>query len=108
VSGGTDCSVGVTETAERSLAHKPFDRGLVLVAQAARCRGATRGTGCSVASDQYTMVRCRGCGGWFCPEHIDAQEGVRLVRPVVRALHGLAFYQGVCVPCHQADQRTHH
>jgi hypothetical protein len=64
--------------------------------------------GCSVASDQYTMVRCRGCGGWFCPEHIDAQEGVRLVRPVVRALHGLAFYQGVCVPCHQADQRTHH
>ncbi len=23
--------------------------------------------GCSVAGDQYTMIRCRGCGAWFCP-----------------------------------------
>ena len=35
--------------------------------------------GCSVAGDQYTMVRCHACGGWFCSEHIAAQEGVTLV-----------------------------
>jgi hypothetical protein len=64
--------------------------------------------GCGVAGDQYTMVRCRGCGAWFCPEHIAGEEGVTLVRPRGRALSGLAYYQGICVPCLQARQRTHH
>jgi hypothetical protein len=64
--------------------------------------------GCSVAGDQYTMVRCRGCGAWFCPDHIAAQEAVTLVHPAPRALQGLAYYQGICVPCQQARQRTHH
>lgn len=72
--------------------------------------------GCGVAGDQYTMIRCRGCGAWFCPEHVAAEEGVTLVRPASRALSGLAFYQGICVPCQQArqqarqqaPQRTHH
>jgi hypothetical protein len=64
--------------------------------------------GCSVDGDQYTMVRCRACCGWFCPEHIAAQEGVTLVRPAPRALRNLAYYQGMCEPCHQAHQRTYH
>jgi hypothetical protein len=64
--------------------------------------------GCSVGGDQYTMVHCRGCGAWFCSEHIAAQEGVTLVRPAPRALSGLAYYQGICVPCQQARHRTHH
>jgi hypothetical protein len=61
--------------------------------------------GCGVAGDQYTMVRCRGCGGWFCVKHIAAAEGVTLVRTVRRALNGLAYYQGSCVPCLQARER---
>ena len=64
--------------------------------------------GCDVAGDQYTMVRCRGCGAWFCSEHIDGEEGVTLVRPRGRALSGLAYYQGICIPCRQAHERTHH
>jgi hypothetical protein len=66
--------------------------------------------GCSIAGDQYTMVRCRRCGGWFCPEHIDAAAGARLVRPGrlgSSALRDLAYYQGICVPCHQAHESVH-
>ena len=63
--------------------------------------------GCSVGGDLFTMVRCRGCGAWFCLEHIAAQEGVTLVRATPRALAGL-YYQGICVPCQQARERTHH
>ena len=57
--------------------------------------------GCHAAGDQYTMVRCRGCGGWFCTDHIDAQEGVTLVHPVPRVLKDLAYYQGICLACRQ-------
>jgi hypothetical protein len=64
--------------------------------------------GCDVAGDQYTMVRCRGCGAWFCPEHIDAAEGVTLVRPRSQALTGLAYYEGICIPCQPARQRIRH
>jgi hypothetical protein len=55
--------------------------------------------GCYVAGDQYTMVRCRACAGWFCTDHIDAQEGVTLVRPVPRVLKDLAYYEGICLAC---------
>lgn len=41
--------------------------------------------GCSVDGDQYTLVH-----------------------PAPRTLAGLAYYQGICVPCQQARQRTHH
>jgi len=64
--------------------------------------------GRDVAGDQYTMVRCRGAGAWFYPERIAAEEGVTLVRSARRALSGLASYQGLCAPCQQARQRTHH
>ena len=64
--------------------------------------------GCTVSGDQYTMVRCRRCVAWFCPEHIAADEGVTLVHSARRALSGLAYYQGLCVPCQQARQRTYH
>jgi hypothetical protein len=56
-------------------------------------------SGCHVAGDQYTMVRCRGCGGWFCTDHIDAQESVTLIYLAPRALKDLAYYQGVCQTC---------
>jgi len=64
--------------------------------------------GCSVAGDQYTMIRCRSCGAWFCPDHIAAAEGVTLVRPPDPAPRGLAYYQGRCVTCQQARQVMHH
>jgi len=64
--------------------------------------------GCSVAGDQYTMVHCRSCGAWFCPDHIAAAEGVTLMCPPDPALRGLAYYQGRCVSCQQARQRTYH
>jgi hypothetical protein len=53
------------------------------------------------------MVRCRGCGAWFCPEHIDAAEGARLVRLGGAKLKDLAYYQGICVACHQARKLVH-
>ena len=58
-------------------------------------------TGCNVAGDQYTMVRCGECGGWFCIDHIDAKEGATLVYPAPRVLLGLAYYQGICLACRQ-------
>ena len=58
-------------------------------------------SGCYVAGDQYTMVRCRDCGGWFCTDHIAAQEGVTLIHPVSRVIRGLAYYQGICLTCRQ-------
>src|SRR5262245_47967220 len=63
--------------------------------------------GCSVTGDQYTMVRCRLCDHWFCPDHIDAEEGVTLARPVRPALRGLAYYQGLCVLCQRAPATSH-
>jgi hypothetical protein len=39
-------------------------------------------------------------------EHIAAGEGVTLVRPASHAFSGLAYYQGSCVSCQQARQRT--
>jgi hypothetical protein len=62
--------------------------------------------GCSVTGDQYTMVRCHRCGAWFCPEHIDAEEGVTLVRPPSSALSSLSYYRGICARCRQASERA--
>jgi hypothetical protein len=61
---------------------------------------------CSVSGDQYTMVRCRGCKAWFCPEHVAVQEGVTLVRPAPRTLLGLAYFEGLCHVCLEAQQRS--
>ncbi|MGO8948543.1 MAG: hypothetical protein ACLQUY_12960 [Ktedonobacterales bacterium] len=55
--------------------------------------------GCNVAGDQFTMVRCRDCGGWFCPQHVDAKEGVTLIHVAPRVLRGLGYYQGICTAC---------
>src|SRR5258708_17354255 len=63
--------------------------------------------GCGVAGDQYTMVRCGGCGAWFCPDHIAAAEGVTLVCPPDPAPAGLASYQGPPLSCPQARHPTH-
>ena len=37
--------------------------------------------GCLISGDQYTMVRCRACAAWFCPEHIAPAEGVTVQSP---------------------------
>jgi hypothetical protein len=63
--------------------------------------------GCNITGDQYTMVRCQACGAWFCPEHIDAAAGARLVRLGRSALRDVAYYEGICVPCHQAHELVH-
>ena len=62
---------------------------------------------CGVTGDQYTMVQCRACGGWFGPAHIDAAAGARLVRLGRWELRDLAYYEGICVPCHQAHEPIH-
>src|SRR5262249_2766041 len=62
--------------------------------------------GCNVTGDQYTMVRCWGCGRWFCPDHIDTEVGVILKRPDRPAVQGLSYYQGSCTPCQQARKRS--
>jgi hypothetical protein len=64
--------------------------------------------GCNVAGDQYTMVHCRECKEWFCPDHIAAEEGVKLVCPSPRSLLSLRYYEGSCVPCQQAHSRSYH
>jgi len=60
-------------------------------------------SGCHVAGDQYTMVRCGECGGWFCTYHIDAQEGVTLIHPAPRVLKSTAYYQSICLACRQGQ-----
>jgi hypothetical protein len=62
--------------------------------------------GCNVTGDQDTMVRCRRCRGWFCPEHIDVEEGVALIRLTGSAHSSLSYYRGTCASCHQAYERT--
>lgn len=61
--------------------------------------------GCTAAGDQYTMVRCRTCGAWVCPEHIAAEEGVMLRRYGRPAPSDLCYYQGLCTSCaHDREQ----
>lgn len=55
--------------------------------------------GCTVAGDQYTMVRCRTCGAWVCPQHIAPEEGVTLRHYGRHAPRDLQYYQGLCVRC---------
>ena len=63
-------------------------------------------SGCSAAGDQYTMVRCRSCGAWVCPEHIAAEEGITLSRYSLSASSDLRYYQGLCLSCApDRDQR---
>lgn len=57
--------------------------------------------GCATEGDQYSMVRCHVCSGWFCAEHIADDEPVRVVRVDVRLAPGLFYYAGVCAGCRQ-------
>jgi hypothetical protein len=61
--------------------------------------------GCSISGDQYTMVRCRRCDAWFCPDHIDPAEGVRLITHHSAPLVGVAFYIGMCQTCRRRAQK---
>jgi hypothetical protein len=63
--------------------------------------------GCSVSGDQYTMVRCRRCDAWFCPDHIDPAEGVRLVTHHRAPLVGLTVYIGICRTCRTCQHQRH-
>src|SRR5258708_27868384 len=56
--------------------------------------------GCSVAGDQYPMIRCRGCGAWFCPDHIPPPDAVRLVRPPHPPPPPLPHHQHPSLPSH--------
>ena len=82
--------------------------------------------GCHHNGDQYLMVKCRGCGHWFCEEHIEPTEPVETdgttegdgslterisnvptVKRVDTGLQGLAYYLGYCRTCReqQAQRR---
>jgi hypothetical protein len=67
--------------------------------------------GCSEDGDQFTMVRCRACGAWYCPDHIQQDAGVRMLplqSAQVAKSGSLSHYVGLCVRCHQAQQRLRH
>jgi hypothetical protein len=55
--------------------------------------------GCHNDGDQYMMVKCRSCGHWFCPEHLESEDGARSVTLVDSGLRGLSYYQGHCAAC---------
>ena len=57
--------------------------------------------GCHYDGDQYTMVKCRVCDHWFCPEHLGSNETVRRVSMVDTGLPGLSYYLGLCADCRQ-------
>jgi hypothetical protein len=64
--------------------------------------------GCHISGDQYEMVRCRGCGKWFCAGHIAPQGSVALVCLAPAAQESLAYYEGVCPTCLQGDRQSLH
>ena len=64
-------------------------------------------SGCPAAGDQYTMVHCRVCGAWVCPEHTAAEEGVTLRRYGRQAPRDLRYYQGLCLSCATDRDRNH-
>jgi predicted nucleic-acid-binding Zn-ribbon protein len=54
---------------------------------------------CAVEGDKYTMVRCRRCGEWFCPDHMDLDgEGVTMIR-LLSDPKRKTYYQGMCLAC---------
>ena len=75
--------------------------------------------GCHQNGDQGLMIKCRGCGHWFCEEHIEplganapdetaeasASERlasvptVKTVKLVGPGLDGLTYYLGECQAC---------
>ncbi len=57
--------------------------------------------GCHNDGDQYTMVKCRSCGHWFCAEHFRSEDEDRSVALVASGLRGLAYYQGYCASCRE-------
>lgn len=54
---------------------------------------------CHYDGDQYTMIKCRSCEQWFCPDHIDAQETVQLIKTVDPTFQGISYYVGLCLGC---------
>ena len=58
-------------------------------------------SGCHHGGDQYTMVKCRACGHWFCPEHLLSDDGARSVTLVDSGMRGLSYYQGHCAACRE-------
>jgi hypothetical protein len=64
--------------------------------------------GCTADGDQYMMVRCGRCGAWYCPQHIQADEGIRVLTTRSSPVQGLSYYVGICVRCYQARQNLRH
>lgn len=60
--------------------------------------------GCHHDGDQYQMVKCRGCGHWFCPEHLASEDDRRDIALVNSGVRGLAYYMGSCPSCRQQLQ----
>ena len=58
--------------------------------------------GCHHDGDQYTMIKCRECHRWYCPEHVDQQEAVRLITLAHPAPQSLSYYLGLCFACRGA------
>lgn len=63
--------------------------------------------GCHHDGDQYTMVKCRTCGHWFCAEHLETDGDGRSVTLVDTGLTGLAYYVGQCAECREKPPVRH-
>lgn len=63
--------------------------------------------GCHHDGDQYTMVKCRSCGHWFCAEHFTGEDEGRGIALVDSGLRGLSYYLGLCARCRERQQVRH-
>ena len=59
-------------------------------------------SGCHHDGDQYTMIKCRQCQHWYCPEHVDMSETARLITLADPKLQNLSYYLGLCFSCRGA------
>ena len=65
-------------------------------------------SGCSATGDQYTMVRCRACGHWYCAEHTALEVRVELTRSGDAQGASVAYYLGLCRACYDARAKVRH
>ena len=59
--------------------------------------------GCHNDGDQFTMIKCRLCGHWFCGSHLDPAQTLQLSPQAPE----LSIYTGLCVDCSTRERQRH-
>lgn len=63
--------------------------------------------GCHRSGDHHTMVKCRGCGRWYCESHVASAASelnlrgaaVPTIKLIETGAQGLSYYLGYCAAC---------